>query len=82
MGGIMAKHPSYLGGHTMTGTSVGFAGWGSKKNKKVGGPGLLGMAPAVNEAEPYSLLKPDEVYREPIPRFPINLRPKMGKKAK
>lgn len=77
----MAKRPTYLGGHTQTGSTVGFAGWGSAR-KNPAGVGLVGMAPAISETQRFLLLSADEAKPVPIPRFPINVKPKKAKKGK
>ena len=68
-GGFMSKKGHYSGGHSLSGTSVGFAGWGVKDKKKTketySGPGLAGMAPAVDEAARFTLIKASDLPSKP-----------------
>ena len=67
----MSKKGHYSGGHSLSGTSVGFAGWGVKDKKKTketySGPGLAGMAPAVDEAARFTLIKASDLPSKPKP---------------
>lgn len=62
----MAKRPTYLGAHSQEGRTVGFAGWGAPKRMKTRGPGLAGMAPAIDPAAKPGLLKRDQVPKKYI----------------
>lgn len=67
----MAKKPTYLGAHTVTGSSTYFSGWSAAKARR-GGVGLLGMAPLPKEGAQYELLRPSDL--QPPKSKPMKLK--------
>jgi hypothetical protein len=53
----MAKRVTYIGAHTVTGSSVGFAGFGVKRNRKYPIVGLVETSPLIDEKNRYQLIK-------------------------